>query len=79
MNNLNAQIVKLEPMRMASAYGFGENPEEQAWQKLAGWAKPRGFLDDKTAHPVFGFNNPNPKPENPKYGYEFWIKSRCQC
>ena len=74
MNDLNIQIVKLEPMRVASAYGFGPNPEEQAWQKLEAWAGPRGLLNDKKAHPVYGFNNPNPIPGGTKYGYEFWIK-----
>ncbi len=74
MSELNVQIVTLNPMRVASAYGFGTNPEEQAWQKLAIWAKPLGFLDDKIKHPIFGFNNPNPSPGIPKYGYEFWMK-----
>jgi DNA gyrase inhibitor GyrI len=74
MSELNVEIVTLNPMRVASAYGFGTNPEEQAWQKLAIWAKPRGLLDDKIEHPIFGFNNPNPTPGNAKYGYEFWVK-----
>ena len=74
MDTLAIRIVTLEPMRAASACGFGQNPEEQAWLKLAAWAGPKGFLQDKTAHPVFGFNNPNPSPDNPHYGYEFWLK-----
>jgi DNA gyrase inhibitor GyrI len=68
------EIVRLEAMRVASAYGYGENPEEIAWRKLAQWAKPKGFLDDITAHPIFGFNNPYPTPANSRHGYEFWIK-----
>ncbi len=74
MNADEIQIVHLQPMRMASAYGFGEHPEDQAWQQLANWARPRGFLDNIEAHPIFGFNNPYPTPDSPKYGYEFWIK-----
>jgi len=74
MSTSDVQIVRLEPMRVASTYGFGEHPEDQAWQILAEWAKPKGLLDDIDAHPIFGFNNPYPTPDNPKYGYEFWIK-----
>ena len=74
MSTTDVQIVRLEPMRVASTYGFGEHPEDQAWQILAEWAKPKGLLDDIDAHPIFGFNNPYPTPDNPKYGYEFWIK-----
>ncbi len=79
MNSPDIQIVRLEAMRVASAYGFGGNPEEQAWQKLVLWAKPRGFLEDLTLHPIFGFNNPYPTEEHPRYGYEFWIKVPPDC
>jgi DNA gyrase inhibitor GyrI len=74
MKTPDVRIVRLEPMRVASAYGFGTSPEEAAWQTLAGWAKPKGFLDNLTEHPLFGFNNPYPTPDNPNYGYEFWIR-----
>jgi DNA gyrase inhibitor GyrI len=71
---LNIQIVRLDAMRIASAYGFGDSPEEVAWQNLARWAKPRGFLDNLSDHPVYGFNNPYPTPATPRYGYELWMK-----
>ncbi len=67
-------IVSLKPMRVASAYGFGTNPEELAWQKLVKWASAKGFFGDFVAHPVFGFNNPYPTPDHPRYGYEIWMK-----
>ena len=51
-------IVRLDPMRVANAYGFGVDPEALAWEKLVEWASPRGFLDDMATHPIFGFNNP---------------------
>ncbi len=73
MSELNVRIVKLEAMRVASLYGFGPQPEEQAWQKLEAWAKPRGYLDDLEQHRIFGFNNPNPSHSTPNYGYELWI------
>ena len=71
---MKAEILRLKPMRVASTYGYGANPEEQAWQKLVQWATPKGLLEDMAAHPIFGFNNPYPTPDNPRYGYEFWIK-----
>ena len=44
MSELDVRIVKLEPMRVASAHGFGTNPEEQAWDKI---------LDDLMKDPFF--------------------------
>ena len=74
MNELNVRIVKLEPMRVASAYGFGASPELTAWENLVNWARPKGFLDKPEQHRIFGFNNPDPSHGSPNYGYEFWIE-----
>jgi AraC family transcriptional regulator len=60
-------------MRVASVYGFGKEPEGLAHDKLQAWAKPKGYLDNPEHHRVFGFNNPNPSPSSPNYGYELWI------
>ncbi len=73
-NGTEIRIVTLPPMRMASVHGFGEGPELLAWEKLAAWAGPKGYLDDREAHPIFGFNNPDPSPGSPNYGYAFWMK-----
>ena len=73
MEKQNVRIIKLEPFRAASFYGFGSEPEMQALDKLQAWARPRGYLDDPAHHRVFGFNNPNPSHGSPNYGYEFWI------
>ena len=73
MTELDVKIVKLEPMRVASAYGFGPSPELVARDKLIAWAKPKGLLDNPEEHRIFGFNNPNPSHGSPNYGYEFWI------
>jgi DNA gyrase inhibitor GyrI len=74
MSELKVRMVKLEPMRVASVYGFGKSPEEEAWKKLEAWAKPKGLLEDPKRHRIFGFNNPDPSPGSPNYGYEFWIE-----
>jgi DNA gyrase inhibitor GyrI len=73
MTELDVKIVKLEPMRVASTYGFGPGPELVARDKLIAWAKPKGLLDNPGEHRIFGFNNPNPSHGSPNYGYEFWI------
>jgi hypothetical protein len=74
MSQLDVRIVKLEPMRVACAYGFGKEPEGIAASKLYAWARPKGFLDDLEHYPTFGFNNPDPSPSSPNYGYELWMK-----
>lgn len=72
MSEANIKIVSLEPLRAISAYGFGPNPEEQAWEKLEAWAGPRGGFNDPQRR-IFGFNNPSPSPASPNYGYEVWM------
>ena len=71
MGELDVRIVKLEPMRVASAYGFGTSPEEEAWGKLLAWARAKDLLNEDVR--FFGFNNPNPSPGSPNYGYEQWM------
>jgi DNA gyrase inhibitor GyrI len=74
MDELEVRIVELAPMRVASAWGFGREPEKMAWDRLLGWARPRGLLDDPESHRLFGFDNPDPSPGSPNYGYEVWIE-----
>ncbi len=71
MENEDVRLVQLAPMRMATALGFGPQPEFLAWTKLLTWAKAEG-LDPKD-HRFFGFNNPSPSPGSPNYGYEQWM------
>jgi DNA gyrase inhibitor GyrI len=69
----DTKIVTLEPMRVASVYGYGPSPETEAWAKLMAWAKPKGLFDGPEMPRIFGFNNPSPSPGSPNYGYEYWI------
>ena len=71
MSKLQVRIVELAPMIVASAYGFGEQPEMQAWETLLTWVKSRDFKVEN--HRFFGFNNPSPSPGSPNYGYEQWM------
>lgn len=71
MSELKVRIVQLDCMRVISSYGFGTEPEGIAWDKLLSWAKKKGL--DLSKHRYFGFNNPNPSPGSPNYGYEQWM------
>jgi DNA gyrase inhibitor GyrI len=73
METLNVRIVQLEPMRVASAHGFGAGPEGIAWDKLSRWARQRGLWHDDPRRRYFGFNNPSPSAGSPNYGYESWM------
>jgi DNA gyrase inhibitor GyrI len=73
MEKTEVKIVRLEPIRAISAWGFGTEPETTAWKKLVAWAQPQGMMDAPDERRIFGFNNPNPSPGSPNYGYEFWL------
>ena len=66
-------IVNLPPMRVASALGFGKEPEHQASTMIHEFAKKAGIKLDFNKIRMYGFNNPNPSPGSPNYGYEFWL------
>jgi len=71
MSELEVRIVRLEPMRVASAHGFGGSPEEQAGDKILAFLAARGLEFEQIRW--FGFNNPDPSPGSPNYGYEVWV------
>jgi len=74
MKELKVSVVRLEPMRVASARAISNTPEKDAWEKMREWAEPKGLLENIEKHPVFGFNNPDPSSDREEYGYEFWIQ-----
>jgi effector-binding domain-containing protein len=71
MGEFKVKIVEMEPLRVASALGYGTNPEEQAWNKILAFAEAKGI--DREDARFFGFNNPSPSPGSPNYGYEQWM------
>jgi AraC family transcriptional regulator len=71
MSNLDVRIVKLPPMRVACINGFGEGPEEIAFDKMKAWAAAHDLLGKE--YRLFGYNNPDPSPGSPNYGYDVWI------
>jgi len=74
MNSVEVRVVNLSPAKFVSFYGYGETPETIAWEKLIAFASPVGYLDNRENHRIFGFNNPDPSPGSPNYGYEVWIE-----
>ncbi len=73
MSELNVAIVELPAMRVASALGFGTEPEMQASNMIHEFAKKAGIELDFTKIRMYGFDNPCPSPGSPNYGYEFWL------
>jgi AraC family transcriptional regulator len=71
--DIEVRIVRLEPVHVAAALGYGEGPEGIAWEKILTWAGAQGLLENIHAHRFFGFNNPNPSAGSTNYGYEQWI------
>jgi AraC family transcriptional regulator len=71
MNDLEVRIVSLSPMRAACVNGFGDSPEGLAFDKMKAWAQARNLLGQP--HRLFGYNNPNPSPGSPNYGYDVWL------
>ena len=73
MNNLQVRIVTLDPLRVASAYGFGASPEGIAFEKIETFAAANKLLEEDRLPSTFGFNHPDPSPGSPNYGYEVWL------
>jgi len=71
MEQLDVRIITLPPMRVACLNGFGESPENQAFDKMKVWAKAYNLLGKP--YRLFGYNNPDPTPGSPNYGYDVWI------
>jgi hypothetical protein len=73
MTSPDVRIIKLEPMRVAAFYGFSKTPEDDAHKQCIVWLKEMDLYDHPDSYRSFGFNNPDPTPGSPNYGYEIWI------
>ena len=69
----DVRIVNLPEMRVASALGFGAEPEDQAFSILIPFAKRIGLEPGSPGYRTFGFDNPSPSLGSPNYGYEVWL------
>ena len=73
MSENKVRIITLEPMRVASAYAFGDSPELASLTKMRQFVEENELLEDGHMPQTFGFNNPNPSAGSPNYGYEVWL------
>jgi DNA gyrase inhibitor GyrI len=71
MSDIDVQIVRLSPLRVACVNGFGNEPEGMAFEKMRVWAEAHNLLN--TSYRLFGYNNPSPSPGSPNYGYDVWM------
>jgi len=71
MDKIDIRIVTLPPMRVACVNGFGAGPEGQAFEKMLAWVKKHDLLGKPCR--IFGYNNPDPTPGSPNYGYDVWV------
>jgi DNA gyrase inhibitor GyrI len=71
MEEPDVKIVTLPPLRVVCINGFGGSPESQAFDKMKTWAQDHGLLGK--SYRLFGYNNPDPAPGSPNYGYDVWI------
>ena len=73
MTRPDVRIMDLPPMRVASALGYGTEPENQAGKMIVAFARSIGLEPGDEGYRTFGSNNPNPTPGSPNYGYEMWL------
>lgn len=71
---LEVRNVDLPAMTVASVVGFGKEPEPEALRLMEEYAGSIGVEIASPEHPVYGFNNPDPKPGIEEYGYEIWMR-----
>src|SRR5512141_1535258 len=71
MSDLDVRVVSLPAMRVVCVNGFGDGPEGKAFDKMRVWAKAHNL--PVGPHRVFGYNNPDPSPGSPNYGYDVWL------
>ncbi len=66
------RIIELKPMKVAYYRAESISPEMDAWNVMKKWVDDNR-LEELATTRFFGFNNPNPSPGKPEYGYEVWV------
>jgi len=72
MTEPKIRIVEHPSMKVISFHGFGQGPEDIAIAAMLEWVEKHTFFEYKDVR-CFGFNNPDPTPGSPNYGYEIWL------
>jgi len=66
------QLRRIESQRAAHTHSSSETPEEDTWNKMTTWAKPRGLDSKGSGTRVFGRNTyPTDNPE--PHGYQLFL------
>ena len=71
--SLNVRYVMLPPMIVAAFHYIGPNPEEKVDSMASAFVRENRLFDVKPDARMFGFNHPNPSPDQAYYGYEVWV------
>ena len=67
------RILTLPRMTVASAHYIGPEPENHAGDIMWRFIREHNMAAVKPDARVFGFNHPDPSPDQTHYGYEYWI------
>ena len=70
---INPRLVVLPPMTVAAFHYVGAECEDHAQAMAGQFIRDSGLYTLKPDSRMFGFNHPNPTPEQPIYGYEYWV------
>jgi len=65
--------VELPSFHYVAFHALGTHPEPEAFKNMRSWITAQGYLDNMAQHPIYGFNNPDPKKDQEEYGYEVWV------
>ena len=67
------RLVQLPPYTVAAYQFEGDEPEEQASKVMNEFICSSRLYEHKPDARLFGFNNPDPRPDDGAHGYEYWV------
>lgn len=67
------RVVLLSPCTVASYHFVGDNPEETVGEVMNTFVRSSKLYEKKPDARLFGFNHPDPEPDNYYHGYEVWV------
>ena len=70
--SLNVRYVMLPETTVAAFHYLGPDPEDHVGKLAETFVKESGLFTHKPDARMFGFNAPNPSPDQEHYGYEIW-------
>lgn len=70
---LNVRYVMLPACPVAAFHYIGADPETHVDEMASRFVRESRLYDVKPDARMFGFNHPNPSPDQEHYGYEIWV------